>query len=89
MATLVRRVFKALLFCGLFFLSVRYVHTYPMPMTQDQQQQLIVISDKLGVHDAEALYIFTMSFIDLIVTILAYMVIMRLWHFFKTINKKC
>jgi len=80
MAILVRRIFKTLLFCGLFFLSVRYVHTYPMPMTQDQQQRLIVVSDKLGVRDAEALYIFTMYLIDLMVTIFAYMVIIRLWR---------
>ena len=55
MATLVRRIFKTLLLCGLFFLSGRYVHTYPIPMTPDQQQQLIVISEKFGVDDYELL----------------------------------
>lgn len=78
MATLAHRLFRLILFAGLFVLSVRYIHTYPMPMTQDQQQHLIEISEKVGVRDAEALYIFTMSCVDLVATILAYRVIMRL-----------
>lgn len=76
MATLAHRALRLVLFIGLFILSVRYIHTYPIPMTQDQQQDLIVISGKLGVRDAEALYIFTMCFIDLIASILAYRMIM-------------
>ena len=54
MATLARRMLRLLLFFGLFFLAVRFVHTYPIPMTQDQQQHLIVISEEMGVRDAEA-----------------------------------
>lgn len=76
MATLAHRALRLVLFIGLFILSVRYIHTYPIPMTQDQQQDLIVISGKLGVRDAEALYIFTMCFVDLIASILAYRMIM-------------
>lgn len=81
MATLARRIPKLILFAGLLFLSIRYVHTYPIPMTQDQQQRLIVISEKLGVRDAEALYIFTMCFIDLVVTTLTYRAIIRVSRF--------
>lgn len=76
MAALAHRALRLVLFIGLFILSVRYIHTYPIPMTQDQQQDLIVISGKLGVRDAEALYIFTMCFVDLIASILAYRMIM-------------
>ncbi|CAN0621305.1 protein of unknown function [Burkholderia multivorans] len=65
------------------FLSGRYVHTYPIPMTPDQQQQLIVISEKFGVDDYELLYIGTMVLADLIATIVAYVLIMKLWRFFK------
>lgn len=78
MAKLARRILRLMLFAGLLCLSVRYVHTYPIPMTQDQQQDLIVISERLGVRDAEALYIFTMCFIDLVATLLAYGMIVKL-----------
>ncbi|MBB5508326.1 hypothetical protein HDG35_004607 [Paraburkholderia sp. JPY681] len=37
MATLVRRVFKVVLFCGLFYLALRYVHTYPWPMPKSHR----------------------------------------------------
>jgi hypothetical protein len=83
MATLVRRISKTLLFCGLFFLSGRYVHTYPIPMTPDQQQQLIVISEKFGVDDYELFYIGAMALVDLVATTVAYVLIMKLWRFFK------
>ena len=85
MATLARRMLRLLLFFGLFFLAVRFVHTYPIPMTQDQQQHLIVISEEMGVRDAEALYIFTMCFIDLVAAIVAYLAIMR---FFRYVGKR-
>lgn len=52
-------------------------------MTPDQQQQLIVISEKFGVDDYELLYIGTMVLADLIATIVAYVLIMKLWRFFK------
>lgn len=83
MATLVRRISKTLLFCGLFFLSGRYVHTYPLPMTPDQQQQLIAISEKFGVDDYELFYMGAMALVDLAAAILAYMLIMKLWRFFE------
>jgi hypothetical protein len=83
MATLVRRIFKTLLFCGLFFLAGRYVHTYPIPMTLDQQQWLIVISEKFGVRDYELFYIGAMALIDLIVSGVAYILIIKFWRLFK------
>jgi len=79
MATLVRRIFKLALFIGLFLLSVRYIHTYPLPMPEDQIMFWIEASDRLGISDSDNLYIPTMVVIDLIVTILAYVAIMKLW----------
>ncbi|ADG19128.1 hypothetical protein [Paraburkholderia atlantica] len=84
METLARRAAKALLFCGLYFLAVRYVHTYPMPMTLQQQQYLIVISEAFGVADIELFYIVAMMVIDLLVTIAAYSILARLWRHFRT-----
>ncbi|MBN3850512.1 hypothetical protein G3N58_27375 [Paraburkholderia sp. Ac-20342] len=80
MAKLVRKTTKVLLFCTLYFLAIRYVHTYPMPMTLQQQHYLIVISEAFGVADYELFYILSMMLIDLIVTIMAYSILMRLWR---------
>ncbi|MBC8639476.1 hypothetical protein IAG25_21850 [Caballeronia sp. EK] len=83
MATLVRKLFKIALFIGLFFLAVRYVHTYPLPMTEPQQHVLFVISDAFGVEDVEMLYILSMTAIDLMVAIIAYKVILKLWRRYR------
>ncbi|MGF6879254.1 hypothetical protein OKW35_008775 [Paraburkholderia sp. MM5477-R1] len=80
MATLARRLCKLFLFLALFLLSVRYVHTYPSPMTLEQQQILIEISDKLEVADYELLYIGAMTAIDLIVAIVLYVLIVKIWR---------
>jgi hypothetical protein len=49
-------------------------------MTLEQQQLLIEISDKLGVTDYELLYIGAMITIDLIVAIVLYVMIMKIWR---------
>jgi hypothetical protein len=79
MTTVVRRAFKVVLFCALFLLAVRYVHTYPMPMTRQQRHYLIVISERFGVADYEMFYIASMVVIDLIVAAAVYVVILKLW----------
>jgi hypothetical protein len=84
MAALARRATTVLLFCGLYFLAVRYVHTYPMSMTLRQQHYLIVISEKFGVAGYEMFYIVAMMVIDLIVTIAAYLILVRLWRHYRT-----
>ncbi|MBN3802510.1 hypothetical protein GXB81_05495 [Paraburkholderia sp. Ac-20336] len=84
MATLVRRIFKVALFIGLFLLSVRYVHTYPLPMPEGQIMFWIDASDRLGISDSDNLYIPTMVIIDLIVAILAYVAILKLWRRYRS-----
>lgn len=83
MGTLARKAAKVLLFCGLFLLAVRYVHTYPLPMTLQQQHFWIVVSEKFGVADSELFYIGTMVIIDLFVTIVAYAMLMKLWRRYR------
>ncbi|MBN3804069.1 hypothetical protein GXB81_13555 [Paraburkholderia sp. Ac-20336] len=80
MVRLVRSIFKVALFIGLFLLSVRYVHTYPMPMPESQLAFWFAASDWFGIRDPDDLYIPTMVVIELIVTILAYVAIMKLWR---------
>lgn len=48
-------------------------------MTSEQQHVLIEISDKLGVADYELLYICAMTAIDLIVAIVLYALVMKMW----------
>lgn len=78
MAIHVRRLCKISLFFVLFLLSERYVHTYPLPMTLEQQRVLIEISDKLGLTDYELFYICAITSIDLIVAIALYVLIMKI-----------
>ena len=49
-------------------------------MTLEQQQLLIEISDKLGVTDYELLYIGAVITIGLIVAIVLYVMIMKIWR---------
>lgn len=49
-------------------------------MTESQQHVLLVIADSVGVEDAEMLYILSMTTVDLLVAIVAYKVIMKLWR---------
>jgi hypothetical protein len=88
MATLARRLFKFVLFIGLFCLSVRYVHTYPVPMPANQLHVLWVASDWLGIRDPDDLYIPAMLVCDLIVTVLAYIAIVKLWRYYRT-KRRC
>lgn len=88
MATLARRLFKTVLFLGLFLLSVRYVHTYPVPMTEEQLGILLAICDALDIRDPENLYIPAMLVLELLTTITVYILIIKSWRLFKAMNKK-
>jgi len=78
MEKLARSAIKIILFSGLFFLSVRYVHTYPLPMPARHQYYLRVISEFFGVRDYEFFYIASMVIVDLIVTVVVYSIMIRL-----------
>ncbi|TYL42939.1 hypothetical protein FDP13_09455 [Dickeya sp. ws52] len=86
MTTFIHRMIKTLLFIVLFFLSVRYVHTYPIPMPKEQVTLLFKLSAALGIRDPEDLYISSMLIIELITTIAAYILIMKAWQRYN--NKK-
>jgi hypothetical protein len=88
MATLARRLFKTVLFFGLFLLSVRYVHTYPFPMPQEQLRILLAICDAMDIRDPDDLYIPAMLVLELLTTIAAYILIIKSWRFFKMKNKQ-
>jgi hypothetical protein len=76
----VRGVLKILLFLGLYALTLRFVHTYPIPMPPDQQHVLLTLSRKLGVRDPDDLYVYTFAVVDLIIATVVYMTVMRFWR---------
>ncbi|RDS79080.1 hypothetical protein DWU98_19585 [Dyella monticola] len=76
-------IVRAILFIGLYDLALRFVHTYPVPMPPDQQNILFLLSEKLGIRDPDDLYIFGFATIDLVVTILAYRAVIRLWRHYR------
>ncbi|MGF6919674.1 hypothetical protein [Paraburkholderia sp. 40] len=86
MATLARRVFKVALFFGLFVLSVRYVRPYPYPIPESQLAVWWDASDWLGIRDPEDLIFVVWVTIELIVAVLAYVVIIRLWRRYQRKN---
>ncbi|QIZ52597.1 hypothetical protein DWG24_18535 [Dickeya zeae] len=87
MTTFIHRMIKTLLFIVLFFLSVRYVHTYPIPMPKEQVTLLFKLSATLGIRDPEDLYISSMLVIELITTIVVYILIMKIWRRYNKKNK--
>lgn len=88
MATLVHRaltiVFKVSLFLGLFLLSMRLIHTYPLPMPPEHQRILFALSQELGVRDPDDLYISTVAIVNLFAAAVEYRLLMKLWRKAKT-----
>jgi hypothetical protein len=79
MAILARRTIKGLLFVGIFILSMKFIHTYPVPMTNDQVEWWFVFSEKFGVDDVEGFWLSVTTLADLIVTIFIYVGALKLW----------
>ncbi|WP_241016957.1 hypothetical protein [Paraburkholderia sp. Ac-20342] len=85
MATLARRIFKVALFFGLFFLSILYVGPYHYEWTESEAHAWWRASNWLGIRDPEDLYFVAWVTIELIVAMLAYAAIIRLWQQFPHI----
>lgn len=81
--TIARKLMKAVLFIGLFLLSIRYIHMYPVPMTETQLVVWYSISDRLGIRDPEDLYISVMLILELLATVAAYVLILKSWRFLR------
>ncbi|MGF6923375.1 hypothetical protein OKW41_008974 [Paraburkholderia sp. UCT70] len=83
MATPVRRVLKVLLFIGLYLLSFRFVRPYDDGWTEPEMRAWIHASEVLGIGDPENLYIGLWMTIELLVAVLAYVAIMKLWRWYR------
>ncbi|HKR46477.1 MAG TPA: hypothetical protein VJU59_43590 [Paraburkholderia sp.] len=82
MATLARRLTKATLIIGLFLLSVRYVHTYPLRMPESQLSVWLSVSNRMGIRDPDDLYIPVMLIAELVVTLFLYATIVKIWRYY-------
>ncbi|GAB3625222.1 hypothetical protein PTE30175_01626 [Pandoraea terrae] len=80
MATLVRRAYKTLLFLVILLYSAKYVHTYPIPMPDDQLEFWYRMSGRLNIRNPEDLWIPTMWVCQLVTTIVVHVLIIRLWR---------
>jgi hypothetical protein len=83
MATLARRLFKVALFVGLFCLSVPWVHTYPIPMSERQAVAWLDAANWLGLRDPDDLYIPLVLLANLLVATLAYATVIKLWRWYR------
>ncbi|MBN3801594.1 hypothetical protein GXB81_00765 [Paraburkholderia sp. Ac-20336] len=84
MATLARRLFKVALFFGLFFLSILYVGPYHYDWSESEARAWWNASEWLGIRDPDDLFVTVWITIELIVAVLAYVVIIRLWRWYRT-----
>ncbi|RZF30901.1 hypothetical protein EVC45_05410 [Paraburkholderia sp. UYCP14C] len=83
MATLARRLFKVALFVGLFCLAVPFVHTYPEPWTESQTTAWLHAANRLGIRDPDDLYIPLVLLGDLLVAVVLYVAIMKVWRWYQ------
>lgn len=78
LARSLKTLFKVLLFAGIYLLTLRFVHTYPLPMPPSQQSTLFALSRGLGIRDPDDLYLYGFAVADLIVAIPLYLLAMKL-----------
>ncbi|WP_028225179.1 hypothetical protein [Paraburkholderia ferrariae] len=83
MAALARRVFKVVLFCGLFRLLLPYVYPYPVEWTDSQSLAWLRAANWLGIRDPDDLFFWITVGMNLIATTLIYVAIMKLWRWYQ------
>ncbi|HEX3378862.1 MAG TPA: hypothetical protein VHU21_03540 [Paraburkholderia sp.] len=83
MATPARKGSKVVLFLGLFLLSFIFVRPLHYEWSQAEMRAWLYTSQALGIRDPEDLYILVWVTIELIVAMLAYVLIMRLWRHYQ------
>ncbi|MGF6873387.1 hypothetical protein OKW35_002859 [Paraburkholderia sp. MM5477-R1] len=84
-AALVRRLFKVALFIGLFLLSARYIGRNG-PMPESEALRWLSIANGLGLREADDVYVPVMLTVWLVVAVVAYIAIMRLWRRYQRKN---
>jgi hypothetical protein len=62
---------------------MRFIHTYPLPMPLDQQHKLIVLSRQFGIRDPDDLYLSVVVVVNLVFAAVEYVLVMRLWRYYR------
>lgn len=83
MATLVRRLFKVVLFIGLFFLCVRLIGGNNGPIPDSEALRWLSIANGLGLREASDVYVPVYVTISLTIAVFAYRSIMKLWQWYQ------
>ena len=78
LALSLKTLFKLVLFAGIYLLTLRFVHTYPLPMPPTQQHILFALSRGLGIRDPDDLYLYGFAVADLIIAIVIYFAVVKL-----------
>ncbi|TYL42938.1 hypothetical protein [Dickeya sp. ws52] len=86
MATLARRVFKTLLFFVLYYLSLQYIHPYPIIFTRSMTDQLVTVANYLGFSDPEWFYLLAVLMINMMITVVLYGLSIRAWKYYQSMK---
>ncbi|TDY44476.1 hypothetical protein BX592_116124 [Paraburkholderia rhizosphaerae] len=78
------RMLKGSLFVGLFILSLKVVRTYPIPMTGEQVEWWLCLSEKLDISDLENIWVPVTCLADLIIAFFLYIGVIKLWKTLQT-----
>ncbi|CAN0619883.1 conserved protein of unknown function [Burkholderia multivorans] len=82
-------IFKIALFVSLFVISMRFIHTYPLPMPLDQQHQLLMVSRNLSIRDPDDLYLSVVVVVNLVAAAIEYTLLMKIWRSAKIKWGRC
>ncbi|RNM05905.1 hypothetical protein EF878_11770 [Dickeya undicola] len=74
-----RRIVRILLFFTLYYLSLRYIHPYPITFTRNMTDRLVTVANSLGFRDPEWFYLLAVLLINIIITVVLYELFMRAW----------
>ena len=80
LARSLKTISKLFLFAGIYLITLRLVHTYPLPMPPSQQDTLFMLSRGLGIRDPDDLYLYGFAIADFIIAIVIYLLIMKLYR---------
>lgn len=82
-----RRVFKTLLFFTLYYLSLRYIHPYPITFTRNMTDRLVTVANGLVFHDPEWFYLLAVLLINMVITVVLYGLGMRAWKYHQSMKR--
>lgn len=81
MAVVVHRIFKTILFLGLFFLVVRYIYDPLSFIPAWNQHYVLVVSESLGLDDIDLFEVLMGVTLCLVLTTAIYLILIKIYRF--------